>query len=164
MDNEKASGGSWWSTLPGLLTATAAVIGSITTLIVTLNQIGAFNRDVTGGTPIPSKVPVTTSTNPPPLPLPSTGTITAGNSATPDGKNWRWTIYLQAPEDTLDKIHHVVYTLHPTYADSVVTVNERGSGPYAFPLTRVAWGTFRVRIHIVMRDGSAKDMSHYLRF
>jgi len=151
MDEGKATGGSWWSTLPGILTAIGTTIGSVTTLIVTLHQFGFFSPTI----------------NPPPKPQPPvvvSNNIIADNSAHPDGKNWQWTIYLQAPDAIINNIHYVVYTLHPTYSDSVVTVYERGSGPYAFPLTRIAWGTFRVKIHIVMHDGSTRDLSHYLKF
>ncbi|MEI8186405.1 MAG: pYEATS domain-containing protein [Chlorobiaceae bacterium] len=151
MDDGKASVGSWWSTLPGILTAIGSAIGSITTLIVTLHQFGFFSPKP--NPPLKQQPPVVVSNN-----------IIAGNSAVPDGKYWQWTMYIQAPDTILDKIHYVVYTLHPTYSDSIVTVYERGSGPYAFRLTRDAWGTFRVKIHIVMHDGTTRDLSHYLKF
>jgi len=34
---------SWWSTLPGVLTAIAGIITAVTGLIVTLHQAGFFN-------------------------------------------------------------------------------------------------------------------------
>lgn len=37
--------GSWWKTLPGVLTATAAVVTATTGLIVALHQIGVFDRN-----------------------------------------------------------------------------------------------------------------------
>lgn len=41
MTDEKST--SWWSTMPGLLTAAAAVITAITGLIIGLGQIGVFD-------------------------------------------------------------------------------------------------------------------------
>lgn len=37
----------WWSTLPGLITATAAIVTAITGLLVGLHQIGVFDKDNT---------------------------------------------------------------------------------------------------------------------
>jgi hypothetical protein len=36
--------GSWWKTLPGILTATAGIITAVTGLIVALNQVGVLDR------------------------------------------------------------------------------------------------------------------------
>ncbi len=41
---ETKSGGSWWSTLPGILTATAAVITAATGLLAILAQNGVFGE------------------------------------------------------------------------------------------------------------------------
>ena len=43
-DPEPESKG-WWQTLPGLLTAAAAIITALTGLLVALHQTGLFNRD-----------------------------------------------------------------------------------------------------------------------
>jgi hypothetical protein len=43
MDEEPRSK-SWWSTLPGVLTAIAGIITAVTGLIVTLHQAGVFQR------------------------------------------------------------------------------------------------------------------------
>jgi hypothetical protein len=45
----------WWMTLPGLLTALAAVITAVTGLVVGLTQIGVFDRS--SSDPSPSVVP-----------------------------------------------------------------------------------------------------------
>jgi hypothetical protein len=36
---------SWWQTLPGILTAAAAIITAITGLVVALHQVGFFRND-----------------------------------------------------------------------------------------------------------------------
>lgn len=53
--------GSWWHTLPGILTATAAVITAVTGLVVALFQLGALTRgperplQTAGGVPASSQ-------------------------------------------------------------------------------------------------------------
>lgn len=46
-DDEKKT--SWWSTLPGILTASAAVITAVTGLILGLGQLGVFDRQPADG-------------------------------------------------------------------------------------------------------------------
>ena len=47
---------------------------------------------------------------------------------------WDWTIFVKGSEDVLEKIEYVEYTLHPTFKNPGRIINERGHGPYAFPL------------------------------
>ena len=46
MDEEKKSKDSWWHTIPGVLTAIAAVITAVTGLIGVFHQIGTFDPEV----------------------------------------------------------------------------------------------------------------------
>ncbi|MDR6559824.1 hypothetical protein J2809_004207 [Arthrobacter pascens] len=69
MADEKPT--SWWSTLPGLLTAVAAVIGAVTGLLVALGQLGVidFSRSdplSSSGAPSHSQPPRTTALEPTP--------------------------------------------------------------------------------------------------
>lgn len=77
---------------------------------------------------------------------------------------WEWTIFVKAPEDVLEKIEYVEYTLHPTFPNPVRIVNQRGHGPYAFPLTTAGWGTFTVKVKVYYQDGTYQRLSHLLRF
>jgi uncharacterized protein YidB (DUF937 family) len=43
MDEGERSKGSWWHTVPGVLTATAGIITAVTGLIVALHQAGLFS-------------------------------------------------------------------------------------------------------------------------
>ncbi len=93
--------------------------------------------------------------------------IAADNLATrSESKNdyWDWTIFVKGPEDVLEKIEYVEYTLHPTFPDPVRIVNQRGHGPYAFPLTTAGWGTFTIKVKVYYRDGTYQHLSHLLRF
>lgn len=42
--NDPQGSGSWWRTLPGILTATAGIITAVTGLIVALSQVGVLSR------------------------------------------------------------------------------------------------------------------------
>ena len=77
---------------------------------------------------------------------------------------WEWTIFINAPEDVLEKIEYVEYTLHPTFLNPVRIVNQRSSGDYAFPLTTSGWGTFTVKIKVFYKDGTYQRLAHTLVF
>ncbi|GAB6910181.1 hypothetical protein JCM12296A_60390 [Desulfosarcina cetonica] len=77
---------------------------------------------------------------------------------------WDWTIFIKGPDDVLEKIEYVEYTLHPTFPNPVRIINERGYGPYAFPLSTSGWGTFTVKVKVYYKDGTYQQMSHYLKF
>lgn len=77
---------------------------------------------------------------------------------------WDWTIFINAPEDVLGKIEYVEYTLHPTFLNPVRIINQRSSGPYAFPLTTSGWGTFTVKIKVYYKDGTYQRLAHSLVF
>ena len=77
---------------------------------------------------------------------------------------WDWTIFVKAPEDVLEQIEYVEYKLHPTFPNPVRIVNQRGSGPYAFPLNTSGWGTFTVKVKVYYKDGTYQRLAHSLRF
>jgi hypothetical protein len=77
---------------------------------------------------------------------------------------WEWTAFIQGPNETLNQIKCVRYTLHPTFPDPLQDVCFRGSGPQAFPLTATGWGTFELKIQVVFADGRSVDLKHYLKF
>lgn len=93
--------------------------------------------------------------------------ITADNIATQSETRedfWDWTIYLNGPEDVLEQVKFVEYTLHPTFPDPVRIVKERSTGPYAFPLSTSGWGTFTVKIKVYYKDGTQQKLAHSLSF
>ena len=59
---------------------------------------------------------------------------------------WDWTIFIKVPEEVLEKIEYVEYKLHSTFRNPVRIIHQRGSGPYAFPLSTSGWGTFTVNV------------------
>lgn len=54
MAGEPPKSQSWWQTLPGILTAVAALITASTGLIVALNNVGVFSRDSESVSPTPT--------------------------------------------------------------------------------------------------------------
>jgi hypothetical protein len=91
--------------------------------------------------------------------------IKAGNTsryASRDGQDrWDWTIFIDADQDVLSRIRCVEYTLHETFPDPVRTVCTANN---RFALSSNGWGTFTVKIRVLMRDGSERKLSHDLKF
>ncbi len=76
------------------------------------------------------------------------------------GKDWwSWSVWLDAPQQDLDTIDHVVYTLHATFPDPVQTIKTRRNG---FKLTSAGWGGFNIYLKIRRKDGSVVKKTHQL--
>jgi hypothetical protein len=83
----KASGpeqtsGTWWTTLPGVLTGFAALLGAIGGLLATLHQVGIFPRP---RDPVSVPVPINPSPDRPNLPPPPVPTPERTETAQVDG-------------------------------------------------------------------------------
>jgi transcription initiation factor IIF auxiliary subunit len=90
--------------------------------------------------------------------------ITADNSARKLSSGyWSWTVFIKAPNDVLDQVKCVEYTLHPTFPNPVQEVCNRGTGP-AFALSARGWGTFQIRIRVLLKNGGVQELTHYLKF
>lgn len=72
---------------------------------------------------------------------------------------WNWSVWLEGPDQELDQVKHVVYTLHPTFIDPVQTVKSRRTN---FKLASSGWGEFEIRLDIVGRDGKTSKRTHWL--
>jgi hypothetical protein len=72
-----------------------------------------------------------------------------------------WTLELHGPDDILDSIDAVVYTLHPTFRNLIQKVRSREDH---FRLRRVGWGIFTVQIHVEFVDYTAFDGNYMLTF
>lgn len=94
-----------------------------------------------------------------------TESLTADNVAHSIGNNkWNWTIFLKGDKRTIDAIKCVEYTLHPSFPHPVRQVCEKGDPKRCFELSSTGWGTFKVGIHVHMKDGSSKNLEHQLKF
>ena len=89
-------------------------------------------------------------------------TIQIQQQTTPKGKDWwEWSVWLEGVKKELDAIDHVVYTLHPTFSNPVVSVANRKTG---FRLDSSGWGEFMIYIQVKNKDGSTNKRRHYLKF
>jgi transcription initiation factor IIF auxiliary subunit len=75
---------------------------------------------------------------------------------------WDWTISVDADSDTLRQIECVEYTLHPTFPDPVRKVCHQPETKFA--LSSSGWGTFKVKVRILYKNGRVEDIEHQLTF
>ena len=73
---------------------------------------------------------------------------------------WDWAVWLEGPDDELDKIDHVVYTLHRSFPNPVRTVSDRRS---KFRLESNGWGSFRIYVEVVYGDGTRSPLEYDLK-
>ncbi len=74
---------------------------------------------------------------------------------------WEWGVHLEGSAADLDRVRCVEYTLHPTFPNPVRTVCSRSD---RFLLTARGWGTFEIKIKVLLNDNSMYPMSHRLTF
>jgi transcription initiation factor IIF auxiliary subunit len=72
---------------------------------------------------------------------------------------WKWSIWLQGPEQELDEVESVEYKLHPTFPRPVRTVSDRASN---FRLATHGWGVFPIQAKIMKRNGEVVRLRHQL--
>ncbi len=70
-------------------------------------------------------------------------------------------IYVEGPDEDLDRIERVEYLLHPTFRRRRRVSTERADG---FPLELWAWGMFDIEVTFELKDGTSERTSYYLRF
>lgn len=88
--------------------------------------------------------------------------LTTHNTAVPvGGERWDWSIYIDADAATLDTVSCVEYTLHRTFPNPVRTICTRNNG---FRLGTNGWGTFKVKLRVLFKDGSEQRLEHQLVF
>ena len=72
---------------------------------------------------------------------------------------WNWSVWIDGPARELDGVSHVVYTLHPSFAEPVRRISTRANG---FRLNSSGWGRFEMRIQIMNHSGSQISRKHKL--
>ncbi len=83
-------------------------------------------------------------------------------SSTIGNGRWAWTVYLDAPSTTLDKVKCVEYHLHPTFPNPLQVVCERGQ-QQPFALHGSGWGEFNVVVNVKFIDGTEQQYNHWLK-
>lgn len=72
---------------------------------------------------------------------------------------WKWWIWIEGPDNELDKIDHVVYNLHTTFPNPIRTIRDRDS---KFRLETAGWGVFRIYAKVVNKKGQETFLEHDL--
>jgi len=91
--------------------------------------------------------------------------ICTQNTAQSKGdRRWDWTVFIDPRSADLARIKCVEYTLHPTFPNPVRIVCDMGRIDAPFALSSNGWGTFQIRIRVLMQDGSIRELSHQLHF
>lgn len=113
-----------------------------------------------------ARISITQATQPATQRLPAMQQIAIGNTARQlGGTDWSWSMFVMGNEEMLEQIECVTYLLHPTFAERVQRVCDRGAVPgKGFTLTRSGWGTFTVGVTIDFKDGRRQFLTHALRF
>jgi len=79
--------------------------------------------------------------------------------------SWDWKIFLESSDDVLSQVKCVEYTLHPTFPNPIQEICEKGSNEnQAFILIGNGWGTFEVKIRLLLKDGGVQKLVHTLKF
>lgn len=74
---------------------------------------------------------------------------------------WDWEIHLEGPQEELESIEYVEYTLHETFPNPV----RRRSNPRdGFKLKTSGWGVFTVYMRIHYKSGKDEIREHFLQF
>jgi hypothetical protein len=73
---------------------------------------------------------------------------------------YEWCVFVKAPQHVLDSIHHIDYTLHPTFPTPLQSVANRND---CFALYSAGWGEFAVGIELHFADGTRTLSRHWLK-
>jgi hypothetical protein len=72
---------------------------------------------------------------------------------------WFWSAWIEGPDDALDRIKAVRYTLHPTFPDPVRIVNNRSS---KFAVDSSGFGEFTIHADVRPVSGEPFHLDHWL--
>jgi transcription initiation factor IIF auxiliary subunit len=79
-----------------------------------------------------------------------------------EGDNrWKWSLWIEGPDEDLDRIESVTYSLHPTFPEPIRTVTDRAS---KFQLRCSGWGIFRIPVEVRLKNGQTIELEHQLQF
>ena len=78
-----------------------------------------------------------------------------------DSRIWKWSVWLDADDETLDTVEAVVYQLHSTFRNPVREITDRASN---FELASSGWGQFMIYLTIRYKGGREEPRQHYLSF
>lgn len=62
-----------------------------------------------------------------------------------------WKVFMDEPDEKLDRVESVQYQLHPTFPNPIRIIKDRKS---RFALKAMGWGQFVIYITIYLKDGT----------
>jgi len=72
---------------------------------------------------------------------------------------WAWGVWLEGPDEALDQVEYVEWTLHPTFPNPVRKISNRSE---KFKLDTAGWGVFPIRARVHTKDGESYTLTHQL--
>lgn len=72
---------------------------------------------------------------------------------------FQWKVFMDEPEEKLEKVSSVEYRLHKTFPNPIRIVEDRSS---KFTISSAGWGEFWIFITIYLNDGTEKHTKYYL--
>jgi transcription initiation factor IIF auxiliary subunit len=82
-----------------------------------------------------------------------------------DENVWKWQAFITGDEEELNAVSYVEYTLHRSFKNRVVIINERGADKTkGFELKASGWGTFNLKAKVVTQSGNVTYLEHELSF
>ena len=76
-----------------------------------------------------------------------------------EGDWWKWSVWMEGPDDDLDQIREVTYKLHPSFPKPLRTTNDRAK---KFKLEEEGWGVFPISVKVLLKNGGVLQLKHYL--
>jgi transcription initiation factor IIF auxiliary subunit len=73
---------------------------------------------------------------------------------------WEWWVWVDGPEQDLDQIEYVEYTLHPTFPRPVRRITDRSS---KFRLKTAGWGVFTIYAKVGHKNKRQTMLEHFLQ-
>jgi len=83
------------------------------------------------------------------------------NSSAWQGKDrWKWSVWIEAKQESIEQIDRVEYVLHPTFPNPVRVVTNRASN---FRLESKGWGEFMIHANVITKRGRTVRLNHWLK-
>lgn len=73
---------------------------------------------------------------------------------------FEWEVYMDEPDEKLEKVKNVEYRLHETFPSPIRVVDDRNS---KFALKSAGWGEFWIAITVFLKDGTEENTKYYLK-
>src|SRR5262245_9677986 len=74
---------------------------------------------------------------------------------------WLWSVWLEGPDEDLERVKSIKYVLHPTFPDPVRVVTDRQS---KFKLTALGWGEFSIAAEVTTDLGESFSLERWVTF